>query len=231
MKLPAILLLAAGVMVAAQGRADVGYELNLLSDYRMNGVSRTEGGAALQAGMVYRMASGLYAGTWASNVDFGDDDDTWLEWDVYAGFYQDLLPALGVDLGYRQSTFHGDDGAEYDYGEYSVGLYLAQDTSLYWYYAPDYFRSGTSNQIVRLQHSEPLGDYRLGVTVAHNQSGDKERFAWDEDKASYQYYAVSLSRVVNDAEFILSLGTTSIDEDYNEYADTTLGLSVRYGLH
>jgi uncharacterized protein (TIGR02001 family) len=43
--------------------------------------------------------SGFYAGTWASNVDFGAGEDTNIEWDVYLGQHCQLNDRIGIDLG------------------------------------------------------------------------------------------------------------------------------------
>jgi|TARA_R110002050_G_scaffold124942_2_gene244312 uncharacterized protein (TIGR02001 family) len=61
--------------------------VNATSDYTFNGVSQTDNSPALQASLDYAADDGWYVGAWASNVDFGGGDDTWLELDFYAGKY------------------------------------------------------------------------------------------------------------------------------------------------
>ncbi len=64
--------------------------IGLASEYRYRGIAQTDGRPALQGGFDYGHASGLYAGTWASNVswlsDAGNDIGNSLEWDLYGGF-------------------------------------------------------------------------------------------------------------------------------------------------
>ena len=55
------------------------------SDYTFNGVTQTDNDPAIQASLDYAFDSGVYAGAWASNVDFGGDTN--LEWDFYVGRY------------------------------------------------------------------------------------------------------------------------------------------------
>ena len=43
-----------------------------VSDYVFRGITQTDSHPAIQGGFDYAHASGLYAGLWASNVDFND---------------------------------------------------------------------------------------------------------------------------------------------------------------
>lgn len=62
--------------------------VGVVSDYLFRGVSQTRGGAAVQGGVDYTHASGLYAGIWGSSITWVKD---WLgkgslEVDVYGGY-------------------------------------------------------------------------------------------------------------------------------------------------
>jgi len=76
--------------------------IGVVSDYLFRGVSQTHGGAALQGGVDYAHASGLYAGVWASTI-------TWVK-DAYG------KGSTEIDLygGYK-NTFAGGDW-NYDVG-------------------------------------------------------------------------------------------------------------------
>ena len=63
--------------------ADWSANISAVSDYTFNGLSQTQNDPALQGGVDKAFDNGTYVGTWASNVDFGDD--TKLEWDDYVG--------------------------------------------------------------------------------------------------------------------------------------------------
>ncbi|TMP43217.1 TorF family putative porin, partial [Pseudoalteromonas sp. S1688] len=65
------------------------------SDYTFNGVSQTDNDPALQASLDYAYDNGVYAGVWASNVDFGDDTD--FELDAYVGRYIQLNEQVSLD--------------------------------------------------------------------------------------------------------------------------------------
>lgn len=208
--------------------AAVSADIEVVSDYRFNGVSQTDKGPALQGALNYSHTSGLYSGTWASNVDFGGNDDTNLEWDYYLGYYRDINPAFGFDVGYAQYTYHGASYSDdYNYGEYYVGLYFNANTTLYWYHAPEYFGLDTDHNIFKLTHSMPLGDYTLAFAAAHSVSGDKDVWAWDENEAAYQYVEAAVSRMFHGFEIKGTVMTTTIDDDFNDNGDSTIVLSVK----
>ncbi|HAU05178.1 MAG TPA: hypothetical protein DCS78_09930, partial [Pseudoalteromonas shioyasakiensis] len=71
-------------LLSTSAMADLSTTVTLASDYTFNGVSQTMNDPAIQGSLDYAFAdSGMYVGTWASNVDFGDGTD--IEWDAYFG--------------------------------------------------------------------------------------------------------------------------------------------------
>ena len=109
----AALLLAlpfAGSAHAEEGpfSANVG----LVSDYAYRGISQTDERPALQGGVDYAHASGLYVGVWGSNVSWLNDIDTSdstgnsLEIDLYAGYAGEAGP-IGYDVGLLQYFYPG----------------------------------------------------------------------------------------------------------------------------
>lgn len=89
----AVAVAALAVAGSASAEGKLSYNVAATSDYVFRGVSQTDGGAALQAGLDY--GNGIfYAGTWASNVDFAD-----YELDLYAGIkptYKDFSFDVGI---------------------------------------------------------------------------------------------------------------------------------------
>lgn len=90
--------------------------VGLFSQYVFRGISQTNEDPALQGGFDYTHASGLYIGTWASNVswlsDGGAYDSSSLEIDVYGG-YRGAFGESGVtyDVGLLQYIYPGDRAA------------------------------------------------------------------------------------------------------------------------
>jgi uncharacterized protein (TIGR02001 family) len=60
--------------------------IGLTTDYRFRGQQQGQGELAVSGGVDYTHASGFFAGVWASNVDFNDAAETYLEVDLYAGY-------------------------------------------------------------------------------------------------------------------------------------------------
>ena len=87
--------------------ADWSANISAVSDYTFNGVSQTQNDPALQGGVDKAFDNGTYAGTWASNVDFGGDTN--LEWDFYVGRYQMLTETVSLDYGIAYYSYHGGD--------------------------------------------------------------------------------------------------------------------------
>ncbi len=77
--------------------------VGLFSQYVFRGVSQTNEKPALQGGFDLGHKSGLYAGTWASNVswlsDGNPDVSASLEWDFYGGYKWSLPADFVADFG------------------------------------------------------------------------------------------------------------------------------------
>jgi uncharacterized protein (TIGR02001 family) len=87
----------------------------VVSDYRSSGISQTMGDPAMQLDLMLSHASGLYAGVWTSNVEFGYDwleDDNYgtrQEVDYYAGYYWQISDAISLDTYYNRYTYPGEN--------------------------------------------------------------------------------------------------------------------------
>ncbi len=94
----------ASILSSNVALAELSGNAAITSNYIWRGVSQTLDQAAGQGGIDYGHESGLYAGTWVSNVDFSGDygsgyeSGTGYEMDVYAGFAGEAGD-LGYDIG------------------------------------------------------------------------------------------------------------------------------------
>ncbi|GGA63793.1 hypothetical protein GCM10011369_01470 [Neiella marina] len=116
-------LIASAIVAATLSAPAIAVEglsanIGLTSNYLWRGVTQTDDGAAVQGGIDYAHASGVYVGTWASNVDFGDDAS--YELDFYAG-YAGEVGDFAYDIGYIYYAYPDssevDSDNEYDFGE------------------------------------------------------------------------------------------------------------------
>jgi uncharacterized protein (TIGR02001 family) len=92
--------------------------VGLFSQYIFRGLTQTNKKPALQGGFDYSHASGLYAGTWASNISWLSDSSSTgytsssLEWDFYGGYKGTIAKSdLGYDVGLLYYYYPGDFSA------------------------------------------------------------------------------------------------------------------------
>jgi uncharacterized protein (TIGR02001 family) len=134
-------LAALGLSFAAvAAQAEVTATVTAASDYDFRGITQSAQDPALQGSVDYAHESGLYAGIWASNVDFGDDAE--VEIDYYGGFAggEDVT----YDVGYVYYSYpNTNDYKNYDYGEYYGELGWKWLSGKLWY-SPSFSSTGES---------------------------------------------------------------------------------------
>lgn len=137
-------LLAAAAMFAATGTAAAEGEFSgnvaLSTDYVWRGISQSNGDIALSGGFDY--SNGIfYAGTWASNIDFGDASDANLEVDLYGGIASEFANGITWDLGVIYYAYPDTDSEDLDFVELKGALGYEFDGGLAVgaeaYYDPD----------------------------------------------------------------------------------------------
>jgi len=92
--------------------------VGLYSQYIFRGLTQTDRKPALQGGFDYSHSSGLYAGTWASNVSWLRDgappaytSGGSLEWDFYGGFKMSFMEDFFFDVGTLYYWYPGAQNA------------------------------------------------------------------------------------------------------------------------
>jgi len=122
----ALLTLALGSALAAPALAQAQAQttsphsftgnVGLYSNYIFRGISQTGGKPALQGGFDYAHSSGIYLGTWASNISWLEDFNQYtrssLEWDFYGGYKGSIGKSdFTFDLGTIYYYYPGDKNA------------------------------------------------------------------------------------------------------------------------
>jgi uncharacterized protein (TIGR02001 family) len=83
----------------------------LASEYLYRGIAQTRGNPAIQGGLDYSHASGLYAGIWGSNISWIGDAvagaSASLEADIYGGYKGSLGSDFGYDVGVLTYNYPG----------------------------------------------------------------------------------------------------------------------------
>lgn len=213
--------------VSASSHAALSSTVNLASDYTFNGVSQTMNDPTLQASFDYAADNGFYAGTWASNVDFGTDEDTNIEWDAYIGKFYQLNDKVGLDTGIAYYTYHGDDASDtYNYPEaYAKFAYNSSmgDTEFNFWYSWDYFGLDVNHYIAMIAHTVEVSEgHSVKMSFDRSTSADENKWSWDGDDA-YNHYRVEYMTSFNGFDFNLAAENTSMDMDS---ADSRIVLGV-----
>lgn len=118
---------------------EVSYNIALTNDYRFRGISQTLFDPAVQGGADYtNNPTGLYAGTWLSNIKWVKDGggNGNVEWDVYGGKRGEIVKDVSYDVGglayiYPSNNLHPDANTFEIYGQVGYGpVYLKYSDSL-----------------------------------------------------------------------------------------------------
>jgi uncharacterized protein (TIGR02001 family) len=199
-----------------------------LSDYSFNGVSQTQNAPAIQSSLNYSFDDGgIYAGTWASNVDIGEGTN--IEWDAYFGKYTQLNDALSASYGLAYYSYHGaSDSSDGNYFEaytkfgYASGL---GQTELNFWYSWDYFGTGADHIVSMLVHTIELApNHALRVSFDTSNSLDGDKYAWDGSDKSYNHYRLTYQTSLAEFDIEIAAERTSLDIDT---ADERILLSVK----
>ncbi len=157
--------LALGTAAQAQDKPEFSFNVGAASDYVFRGFSQTDSGPQVYGGA--DMSIGIfYAGTWLSNVDFGDSTD--MEYDLYAGFKPTVGP-VSLDVGIvRYGYTNQSDGADLDFWEGKVAGSIPAGKGTVGaavYYTPENFNQTGKATYVELNGSMPVTD-KLSVSGA-----------------------------------------------------------------
>ena len=219
-KLPILLavgLLAAPAAVAQDDGPAITGNATLASDYSFRGWSQTQRDPAIQGGFDLAFPSGIYAGTWGSNVNFGADDDgnvASMEWDLYLGWSGDVAEGVGLDVSFIHFEYPGNREA-LNYQELAGSLSFA-DFTLGINYSPEYLAvSDVTFLYPYADYSHPLGEYatldlHLGLNLADSPGGD---FFGTEQGDEYIDYSAAVSFALLGASVSIGLYGTDIDDD------------------
>ncbi len=86
--------------------------VGITTDYIFRGISQSQQKPAIQGGFDYSHSSGVYLGTWASNVawvrDTGFKTNSSLELDIYGGYKWGFAPDMTLDLGALAYIYPGN---------------------------------------------------------------------------------------------------------------------------
>ena len=140
----------------------------IANDYVWRGMTQTAEEPAISGGFDNAGESGLYFGTWASNVEFGDGAALELDW--YAGYANELENGLSYDIGYLAFTYPGEDSLDFEEIYFGLG---------YSYFGLTY-SSGQDSAPDNTEFSVALGETGLGITYGdYDEYGEYTIISYD----------------------------------------------------
>lgn len=204
---------------------EIAGNVTLATDYVFRGVSQTSEKGAIQGGFDAGFDNGVYVGTWASNVDFGDEVTT--EMDYYFGYAFDVAEGVNLDFTYIYFLYAGQESA-LNYSEFVAALSVA-DFGFSIVFSPDYFGSDESAIVYNVDYSVAVNDttsvdFHIGYT-----DGDAETFGSFD---SYVDYSLGVSHAVASVTLGLTYyGTDASDADeFGDAGDDRVVFSVSKDL-
>ena len=220
-------LLAAPTAIQAQDVKARDFKISgsvtLASQYSFRGIDQSDEAPALQAGFDLGHTSGLYAGIWASNVDFDDGDEASLETDIYAG-YSASYTDINYDIGVIHYAYPGaDDALDYDYTEASIALGYDFDlasVSAALNYSPDYFGDSGDAYYYVLSGNIPLPrNFAMTAHIGHQDIEDNAAFGTPD----YTDWSAGINYSVKSYELSLKY----VDSDLDQPSDCADGCDAR----
>lgn len=193
----------------------------LTTDYVFRGISQSNEEPTVQGGMDWTSAStGLYAGVWASGVDFADATT---EMDFYGGISQ-TVDDLTWDLGAIYYFYPGaDDSKNYDFWELAAAVGYDFDVlqaSFSVNYSPDYFGGSGDAWYPAINLTAPL-PYGITADIGYGHQ-------WIDDNAAfgtsdYGTWSVGLGYTIEG----FNLALKYIDTDLKEPSECLDGCGQR----
>ena len=149
LKIGALALIIGSVSLHA---AEFESNVALSNDYVWRGMTQTSEEPAISGGFDIAGENGLYFGTWASNVEFGDGAALELDW--YAGYSGEIESGVSYDFGYLAYTYPGEDSLDFE------EIYLGLGYSYFGFT----FSSGQDSAPDNSELSIALGETGIGIT-------------------------------------------------------------------
>lgn len=198
-----------------------GGSLTLATDYMFRGISNSNNRPQVQGDLNWSHGSGVYAGVWASNTDFGGPGNS-MEIDPYLGFANAIGDTgLSYDVGAWSYNYPGSQ-SDFDYTEYYAILThaaggLSVSPSLW--YTDNYFGDDFLDEVNGMAYD---------VTVAHDLPRQysvsarvgEQTFGSGRSDLDYVYYDIAVAKDWRD--FTVELGWYDTDDVDPQLADPDL---------
>ncbi len=158
------LVISSSLVVGMDSPATLEGHVTLVSDYRSRGLSSSEEGLALQAGLGMAQQNGAYWGAWASSLEPSGDARS--EINLFAGLTR---PLAGFDIDVSVTAFAFPGQEDTAYGELVLAASRAfgpMTKTLGLAYAPEQAHLDASNHYWFAETEAPLGATGLNLIGA-----------------------------------------------------------------
>jgi len=197
-------LLHAGTTYAEDGPVSVSGNVALSTDYVFRYISQTMEEPSISGGFDLAFGeTGLYAGTWASNVDFGDDAN--IEVDFYGGWATEFGNGLGFDVGIIDYEYF-DDNNNPNILEIYAGLSYSIASATFYYGVDNELGQGGGTD--NYWWLEGALEYDFGPAAL---TGTVGRFESDDFNDEYVGWSVGVSTAALGLGFDLTYYDTDSD--------------------
>ncbi|KRW61194.1 TorF family putative porin [Pseudomonas sp. TTU2014-080ASC] len=225
-----MLLLPWGASQAIEINEDFSLDVNIgaYSDYRSRGMSQTQGDPAIQGGVTLAHSSGLYAGIWSSNVDFGYGSKTRQEIDYYVGYYWQITDDISLDLTHYKYDYPREGSLNYNetYAKFSAyGVYVGG------YYADDL--ADNQSYLYSFVGYETTLPYDIGFDVRYGKIDFKDdtlESSSGKMRSSYNEWQIGLSKSMFNVDWSISYVDSDVSKtecyNYNGFDDICSGTVV-----
>ncbi len=209
--------------------------VTLTSNYVFRGISQTGGDPAIQGGFDYTHKSGLYAGTWASNVGWIENFQEYESGNMEIDFYGGFRGAIGdtdftYDVGGIYYMYPGDNNGPYvdaDTGEIYVAGGWKWFTAKYSYYLTDDVFGITANggSYLGLSASLPVAEtgLTLGASWGTFDFGDSSDYDYDDWSISATYDMGKLGKLGEGVTAGLKYTDTNAEDVWTDINGEFLG--------
>jgi uncharacterized protein (TIGR02001 family) len=219
--------MGAGAMQSVMAEGDsphsVSANIGVVSNYIWRGQTQTDNQPAIQGGIDYAHASGFYAKTWLSNVDFLDaqGNDTNYELDLTTGFGGAINDDLSYDLNLIYIAY--PDGRDLDLAELGGSVtykWLTTGIAYTVYGQGDNAPGVADGDALYIQgdlYYHAALDFALPFKLGLNLHGGYYDFIYNDGGHDYGHWGATVSREAGDfGTFSLNydqIGRDTYDED------------------
>ncbi len=216
------------VMAAETSPHTLTGNVSLTSDYVFRGISQTGGDAAIQGGLDYTHSSGIYLGTWGSNVGWIEDFQGYnsgnMEVDLYGG-YRGTAGPISYDVGVIGYFYPGSKPATTTKGDtteayvslgwkwFTLKYSYALSDAVFGFGKPTGAFDADGSNYLEINASLPVGE--TGLTLgAHWGTFNFENYGaqdYNDWKVSAAYDMSKLSPVMSGVTLGVAYSDTDVD--------------------